>query len=136
MAEISRNMLFTLAEAGDSFGMDMLKFEDCARWVIARLHPEGAACPRCSAAVSGESRLEKWYQFEQIRCQSCHAKFTAATGTHLNGSKLEIREIYLIAALSALGVSPVKIATTLRVHVDTVSNWQDKFHAHQELAGA
>jgi len=136
VVEKSRNKLFTLAEAGESFGMDMVKFEDCARWIIARLHPKGAACPHCSTVISGESRLEKWYLFEQLRCQSCHVKFTAATGTHLNGSKLEIREIYLVAALSSLGVSPLKIASTLRVHVDTVANWQSKFRAHQEIAGA
>jgi transposase-like protein len=136
MAEKSRNKLFTLVQAGESFGLDMVKFEDCARWIIARLHPDGASCPHCSAAICGDSRLEKWYLFEQLRCPECRTKFTAATGTHINGSKLEIREIYLVAVLSHLGVPSPKIASTLRVHVDTVTNWLSKFRAHQELAGA
>lgn len=136
MSENLGRKLFTISEAGDSFGLDMVKFEDCARWIIARLHPQGATCPHCSTPVTGETRLERWFSFEQIRCQECHIKFTAATGTHLNGSKLEVREIYLVAVLTHLGVSVPRIASVLRVHVDTVVNWQSKFRAIEELAGA
>lgn len=128
--------LFTLAVAGKSFGLDMIGFSECCRWVISQLHPAGAFCPHCSAILTDGNRLEKFYRFEQIRCLECGTKFTAATGTMLNGSKLEVREIYLIAILSHLDVSVQKIASTLRIHVDTVHNWQAKFRAHQELAGA
>jgi hypothetical protein len=58
MAEKPRNKLFTLAQAGESFGLDLVKFEDCARWIIARLHPEGTVCPHYSAAISGTRLLD------------------------------------------------------------------------------
>lgn len=135
MTENSVNKLFTLAAAGESFGLDMVGFSECSRWIISQLHPAGAFCPHCSAMLTDSNRLEKFYRFEQIRCPECAIKFTAATGTMLNGSKLEIREIYILAVFSNLGVSAQKIASILKIHVDSVRNWQAKFKAHQELAG-
>lgn len=127
--------LFTMEEAARFFGADLLKQEDCYLWIVSQLHPSGAFCPECSAMIVDE-RQAKFFRFEQIRCPQCRKKFTAATGTLLCGAKLEPREIYLLAALSHLGVPAQRIAAVLRCHVDTVANWQAHFKAHQELAGA
>jgi transposase-like protein len=136
MLENMGRQLFTLEAAGKSFGPTMIKFDNCALWIVSELHPAGAFCPHCSASIIDGCRQARFYALEQIRCPSCKKKFTAATGTLLNNSKLDPREIYLLAVLTQLGVSPGKIAATLRSHVDTVSNWQAHFKAHQELAGA
>ena len=128
------SQLFSPAAIGKYFGADMLVFDKCVRQLVSEIHSPGASCPNCSAAIA-DQQADRFCTFEQIRCRSCGTKFTAATGTGLNGSKLSPREIYLLAVLTWLEVSPPKIAAVIRCHVDTVQNWQLKFRAYQELAG-
>jgi transposase-like protein len=127
--------LFTVEEAAASFGLDMIKYEDCARWAVSRLHPDGANCPHCSTPVSA-SAMERYRTLEQVRCSGCGRKFTAATGTLLCCSKLELREIYLIGVLLHLGVPTKRIAALLDVHPGTVGDWADHFQAQQERLSA
>lgn len=127
--------LFTIEAAEKFFGFDLIKYDDCCLWIVSQLHPVGAYCPECSFAVP-HVHQDRFYKFEQVRCQNCKKKFTAATGTLLSGAKLEPREIYLLAVMSQWGVPAPKIASVLHCHVDTVANWQSHFKAHQELTGA
>ena len=135
MAENEGLKLFSMEEAGKFFGFDMIKYDECALWVVSHLHPGSAKCPHCSAQVNADAQ-GRFYHLEQIRCVECKRKFTAATGTLLNGSKLEVREIYLIAVLTHCGVSTPQIAATLKCHVDTVTSWQHHFKARREPASA
>jgi len=135
MAENVSNRLFGMDAAAKFFGLDLIKYEDCAMWVVTELHPHGGACPHCTGPIK-LTQLDRYFRLQQIRCSWCSKKFTGATGTLLNTSKLEVREIYLIAVLSHLGVPAARIASQLRIHVDTVTNWQDHFRAQQELASA
>lgn len=128
MGDFMGKGVFAPAEAAAVFGIDMIKFADCARWLVTRLHPDGAKCPGCSAGITGHNRLARWYNLEQIRCPECGKKFTAKTGNILNDTKLEAREIYLLAVLIYLEVAPARIATILQIHTDTVRNWQMKFN--------
>ena len=136
MADFEGKGVFTPVDAVAFFGMDLIKFDDCSRWLMSRLHPNGCVCPGCSVQITEQNRLERFRQMEQIRCPECGKKFTAKTGTILNETKLEAREIYLLAVLIFLEVSPAHIAAILRVHTDTVRNWQTKFQALAEVAGA
>jgi transposase-like protein len=136
MSEKMGSRLFTPEAAARSFGADMLRADKCILWIVDQLHPAGAFCPDCSASIIDERRQARFYALEQIRCPACGKKFTAATGTILNGAKLEPTEIYLLAVLTHLKVSPVSIAACLRCHVDTVHNWQAHFRAFQEIIGA
>ena len=136
MAEFEGKGVFTPVDAAAFFGMDLIKFDDCARWLVSRLHPDGVKCPGCSAEVADDNRLKRFRAMDQIRCRECGKKFTAKTGTILNETKLEAREIYLLAVLIYLQVPPMLIAAMLRIHQDTVRNWQSKFQALAEVAGA
>lgn len=126
--------VFSPQEVLEAFGMDWLKFSDAARWMIGRLHPSGAWCPACSESIIDETRVTRFFAFEQVRCPACGKKFSATTGTFIEGAKLEAREIILLAVLLALDVSPARIASLLRVHIDTVRNWRDRFSAMAEVA--
>lgn len=136
MAKFEGRGVFTPADAAAFFGMDLIKFDESARWLVSRLHPDGAKCPGCSIKITGDNRLERFRRMQQLRCQECGRKFTAKTGTILNETKLEAREIYLLAVMIHLEVAPAAIAAVLRVHTDTVRNWQMKFRALAEVVDA
>lgn len=125
--------IFTPDEVLDAFDMDWLSFGEAARWMVGRLHPSGVWCPACSASIVDEKRFARFFAMKQVRCPSCGKKFTATTGTFIEGVKLEAREIILLAVLLALDVSPARIASVLRIHIDTVRNWRDRFSAMAEV---
>ncbi|HAM42123.1 MAG TPA: hypothetical protein DCP69_12550 [Candidatus Omnitrophica bacterium] len=128
---------FTPADVGAEIHYELLKFKEISRWLVSRLHPSGFRCPRCQADLGGvEARREKWESLEQVRCCECGKKFSAATGTLLEGSKLEPREIFLMADYIDLEVPPRRIAERLKIDVGTVRSWQSKFKALAEVAGA
>jgi len=118
-----------------NFSADCLSWVTVGRWVIDQLHPGGARCPHCKVEITDEKRVERWYQCERIQCKDCGRFFTSLTGTILQSSQLDPREIYLLAVLSELEVPAAKIAAVISVHKDTVRNWQQKFKALAEVAG-
>lgn len=137
MADKEGTLYFTPAEVAESFHYEQLKFAEVSRWLVTRLHPSGIWCPTCSADLGhSERRWQNWYALEQIRCNKCGKKFSAATGTILEGSKLEPREVYLLAFLLWLKIPTPRIADILKVDPATVRNWQLKFSALAEAAGA
>lgn len=127
---------FTPAEVGAEVHFELLKFTEVAKWLVTRLHPSGMWCPRCShdLGVDSAQRWERWYSLEQVRCPACGKKFSATTGTLLEGSKLEPREIFMLADYLDLDVSPRRIAARLKVDIGTVRSWQQKFQAVAEVA--
>jgi len=127
---------FTPAEVGAEVRFELLKFREVAQWLVTRLHPSGMWCPRCShdMGVDSPRRWEKWYALEQVRCPDCGKRFTAATGTLLDGSKLEPREIFMLADYLDLEVPPRRIAARLKLDIGTVRSWQQKFQAVAEVA--
>jgi transposase-like protein len=127
--------LFTQEEAARFFRADLINEEACNLWIVSQLHPVGVFCPECSMKIT-DDRQAKFYRFEQIRCPGCGKKFTAATGKVINGAKLEPRDIFLLGVMSHWGVAASTIAGVLGCHIDTVTNWQAHFTAHQELPGA
>ena len=141
MADLEGKGQFNPPVAGDWFGYELIKYSECSRWLVTQLHPAGMLCPSCSVDMASigrqheiERRREHWQALEQVRCPACGKKFTAATGTIIDGSKLEAREIYLLAVLLWLDVPARRIAEVLRIHPDTVRNWQLKFQAQAEVA--
>jgi hypothetical protein len=121
-----------------AFSADFLSRDETSRWVIDRLHPSGQRCPHCREELLDEKRLARWYQCERIQCKNkeCGRFFTSITGTILQGAQLDTREFYLLAVLSELETPVVKIAAIIGVHKDTVRDWQSKFSAMAEVAGA
>lgn len=120
------------------FSADDLSWLGAGHWVIDQLHPTGQRCPHCQTELTDEKRLGRWYQCERIQCpnKGCGRFFTSLTGTILQASQLDPREIYLLAVLSELEVPPAKIAKVIAVHKDTVRSWQAKFQALAEVVGA
>ena len=133
---MSKISSLTAGECLKVFSADMLAWHEAGRWMIDRLHPAGKVCPHCRAELLDDKRLERWYQCERIQCKDCGRFFTSLTGTILQSSQLDPREVYLLAVLSELDVPAAKIAAVIDVHKDTVRSWQQKFQALAEVAGA
>lgn len=128
---------FTPADVGKEMHFELLKFGQVSSWLVSRLHPSGFFCPKCSIDLGdSQARKEKWASLEQVRCPDCGAKFTAKTGTMLEGCKLEPREVFMMADYLDLDVAPRRIAERLRIDIGTVRSWQAKFKALAEVAGA
>ena len=118
-----------------SYSADSLAWMGPGRWTIDQLHPDGQRCPHCSEEIRDEKRMDRWYQCERIQCKHCGHFFTSLTGTILQSSPLDPREVYLLAVLSELEVPAAKIATVIDVHKDTIRNWQMKLKAQAEVVG-
>lgn len=124
------------AECLKDFSADSLSWDHVGRRVIDQLHPEGQRCPHCGVELVDEKRVDRWYQCERIECKSCGRFFTSLSGTILQSSPLDPREVYLLAVLSALQIPREQIADILSIHKDTVRNWQQRLQTQKEHASA
>jgi transposase-like protein len=98
------------------------------RWLIDRLHPRGPECPHCGLPVSGEARLEAFWDRRRLECPQCGRWFTAFSGTILQGCKLDEPTVYLLAVYLALGWDASRIAAALNISAETVRVWRHRLH--------
>jgi len=110
----------------EHFSPAVLNKKDCRSWILQRLHPDGATCPGCGAAIASEKVLFTWENMGRVSCRICSRFFTAATGTILQGAKLDIQTLYALALLLSLEIPIVKVAQALKVSYCTVSNWENR----------
>ena len=73
--------VFTPAEAVEAFSALFLDEKVCTLWVLKRLHPEGARCPECKAAVGYDDG--NFWEMKRCHCKECGKWFTATTGAHI-----------------------------------------------------
>ena len=119
-----------------SFSPDSLPWLECARLELDAMHPRGKACPHCHIEIEGERHMERWYQCEDIKCRNCGRGFSSLTGTYLHKAKLDLREIHFLKIMTALHAPLAVIADRMQVSERTVRNWQSRFAALAEVAGA
>jgi transposase-like protein len=81
--------------------------------LVARLHPDGLACPRCG----GRDRLGVHRRHRapvlDYRCKACGRVFNAYTGTLLHGTRRPPGELVLILRGVAQGVPTAQLAREL-----------------------
>lgn len=119
--------LFDLERASLIFGADFLDSDRCSAFVLTGLHDGVAKCPDCEFELTGK-RLETFQTFGRVHC-SCGKWFTATTGTPLHKTKLDNRQLVLIAYLLSIGVDTARIAAAAGVDPETVRMWRLKFSA-------
>ncbi|MEK6812724.1 MAG: hypothetical protein AABX86_01260 [Nanoarchaeota archaeon] len=118
---------FTTADAFQSFSANFLNNEICTRWLINRLHPDGAVCPHCQTKIIDETTLDNFANMSRCKCKSCNKWFSATVGTILHNAHLEPAEVYLLAVLLELKIDIKTIAKILGVHPGSIKNWKMKF---------
>ena len=67
--------------------------------------------------------------FGRVKCSTCGVRYNAATGTMIEGSKLDAREIILMSLFIAMNIPAETIASVMHIHKDTVRNWRTKFRS-------
>lgn len=125
-----------ITEAGEknsfSFGAnDFCVFidADAARnWVLHRLHPSGAHCPKCHARPATPRLARAFWAGRRIHC-GCGRWFSALSGTLLNCSKLSYSQFFLMGVFAeflSTGLTPERIAASVGISTKTLSTWLKK----------
>ena len=123
---------FTPADVLEIFNVNFLDNEFAMRWILKRLHPDGAHCPGCGAAVP-EKKLQRFWYNQRISCPDCRKYFTALTGTFVSGCQLDFGGMVLLALLLALGVHDKQIAAIVCMSAENVRLWRIKFNIQARL---
>jgi len=121
-----RRGVFTPGEILKVFNANFLDYEFARLWILKRLHPHGAHCPGCGAAVPAK-KLRRFWANGRIRCGECGKYYTALTGTFISGCQIDFRGLMLLSVLIALGVHDGQIAAIVGMGHENVRLWRLRF---------
>ena len=92
-----------------------LRDEDaCYAKLLAWLHPDGLACPRCGSRDDLHVHRRHRAPVLDYRCSACRRVFNAYADTALHGTKRRPVELVLIMRGFAQGVPTAQLARELR----------------------
>ena len=93
---------------------ELMDEDACYRWIVALLHPDGLACPRCGAHEG--LRVHRRYRAPVLdyRCTTCRRVFNAFTETAFHKTHRRPSEIVLILRGISQGVPTAQLARELR----------------------
>jgi transposase-like protein len=92
---------------------ELLAEDACYAKLVAWLHPEGLACPRCHLADRMRIHRSSRAPVLDYRCGHCGRVFNAVTGTALHGTRRRPSELVLIVRGIAQGVPTAQRAREL-----------------------
>jgi transposase-like protein len=110
---------------------DLMDEDACYAKLVAWLHPEGLACPRCRRADRMRAHRRHRAPVIDYRCGHCGRVFNAFTGTALHGVKRGPVELVLIVRGIAQGVPTAQLARELECDRSELLNLR---HRLQDLA--
>ena len=93
--------------------IDLMDEDACYAKLVAWLHPDGLACPRCGAHDRLHVHRRHRAPVLDYRCGHCHRVFNALTGTALHGTRRRPAELVLIVRGIAQGVPTAQLAREL-----------------------
>lgn len=111
------------------FSFSALDEAACRKLILDALHPDGARCPDCGLALDNPA---SFMAGGRCVCGACGRWFEARTGTFLQGSQFEYRQVVLLAALAHFmeeGLDTTSVARYLNVSTDTVRIWLKRLKA-------
>jgi transposase-like protein len=92
---------------------DLMDEDACYAKLVAWLHPEGLACPRCHRADRMRVHRRHRAPVLDYRCGHCGRVFNAFTGTIVHGNRRRPAELALIVRGVAQGVPTAQLAREL-----------------------
>jgi transposase-like protein len=91
----------------------LLDDDACYHKLVALLHPEGLACPRCGARDGLAAHRCHRAPVIDYQCGACGRVFNAFTGTALQGTQRPCAELLLILRGICQGVPTARLAREL-----------------------
>jgi transposase-like protein len=110
---------------------DLMDEDACYAKLVAWLHPDGFACPRCHQGDRMAVHRRRRPPVLDYRCGHCGRVFNAFTDTALHGVKRRPAELVLIVRGFAQGVSTAQLARELECDRSELLNLR---HRLQDLA--
>jgi transposase-like protein len=92
---------------------ELMDEQACYDQIVAWLHPDGLACPRCGGRDTFRLHRRDRAPILDYRCAACRGVFNAFTGTALQGTKRRPVALLLILRGFAQGVSTAQLAREL-----------------------
>lgn len=92
---------------------DLMDEDACYTKLLAWLHPDGLACPRCGSRDDLHVHRRHRAPVLDDRCSSCRRVFNAYAGTALCGTKRRPVDLVLIVRGFAQGVPTAQLAREL-----------------------
>jgi len=115
------------------FNAHFLDYDFARLWILKRLHPAGAFCPRCGVPVPNH-KLRRFWSAGRLSCLTCGKFFTALTDTFIAGCQLDFRNLVLLSVLLALGVHDRQTAAIVGMCPDNVRLWRYKFESFRKTS--
>jgi transposase-like protein len=113
--------------------IDLMDEGACYAQLVAWLHPDGLACPRCRARDRLHVHRRHRAPVLDYRCGHCRRVFNAFTDTALHGIRRRPAELVLILRGIAQGVPTAQLARELGRDrsqlLDLRHRWQESAHA-------
>lgn len=101
---------FTADDIAQAIDPTFLDPDRCRLWILERLHPNGAACPRCAAPVMSEIGIRAFWAADRLKCSHCRRSFMATDGTFLEHISLSLPQLILVGILSKMGLKGAEVA--------------------------
>lgn len=102
----------------------LLDTQACRKWLLAKLYPNGFACPYCGRPVQEEQKIRNLHLFRSVGCYGCKRSFNAFSGTIFSSSHLTPVEIVSMLHLFRQGETDAGIGKKLGVDRSCVNRWR------------
>lgn len=103
--------------------VDLVNEEECRRFLVRRFHPAGAHCPHCGVVLP-TAAADRFAEGGRLHCRDCGRWFTWTTGTVIEDSKLDVRQLVLLILLTFCHASAESIALATRLTPQSVRSWR------------
>lgn len=111
---------------------DLLDQDECYRYLLHRLHPDGLNCPNGHTLPDDQAPHDrKRAPLVKYRCRQCGSVFNLFTGTLWSGTQYDCATIVLVLRGFAQGVPTLHLADELDLDYSTLL---DRRHRLQQQA--
>ena len=122
--DLKRGLLGSISIT-EGFCPRFLDEEFCRGFLFDLVHMGEFTCPYCGYDIM-EKYFDDFYKNNPIYCPGCRKDFRASTGTILSSSKLNSRQIVLLAVMLELSRSVESIAERLGIARQAIPRWKRK----------
>ena len=116
---------FPLTAMETAFAPGMVDADYARATLITALHGHLPKCPRCETPITNR-QYNKFAQMNPIRCKKCGFAFNPYTGTIFSGTKIPLRDLFLMLLGFHLNLPLRLIAHHTGIPYRTVAWWKNK----------